>query len=1044
MLEDLNIPHDDIHFGKPKADFYIDDEAIYSGHDLSKELGFYDLTDITFQRGEKKAQKDKEKEKEGDIKKSAKKVALAQHMKKFSVGDEDVYMNTHTGLPIFRVQKIDTFLLFDLDGTMMATDPVYVRVFDEILRPYGHKVDKKFFEHNIHGKVDEEIFLSLLPKALSQQERTKIMAEKDRLFRKIIFAPENKLLVPMPGLVKFLDWAESHGIRSACVTNCPRSTAEALLAALDLRRRMDFLIIGAECTRAKPFPDPYLTAMSRLGARPEDCIIFEDSRSGMRSAVASEARLCIGIRSSLNDHVLMQHGANATVGDFTEVTPELFNQLHSSNLSNDVEQRVITALKENGFPVKAISSARQLPYGNVAQCLRMTLVYTTESEEIPYPKVMILKMESEKKDQMVSALQLYEREWQFYQQVSREVTVRVPRVYATIVDDEQKKCIGVVMEDLEQIESVVKKETLTLDDAKNIATELARMHAQFWNRCPRGVKKANDPDLRKVADELKNRWSDFKTMWNNQLLEDDVSNGEIIMAHINWIQDQMSQPPFTLCHGSVEKTNIFFMKVLRETPALLDWQFTSAAKGVSDLALLVISSFPVEQQAAIEHQLIEVYHRALRMNGIFGYSLKDCWNDYKMSLMQTPFITAVWYGSLALSELVNPDYPTQITRAVFKAISRHKSVALLPEYFSMSLTQRCKKALRKQGYPVENVIVDAKKLKGGYICETLRLTIEYEQGINAASNPEKYPTNCVLKAEAPESSDHQTALNLHLYDREWHFYEVMNQMVPVRCPKYYASVEKNDGKGTMGILMENLMIPGAVLCPKLDYNGIQILVDNAAKLHAKFWNDEKLKQYGVHPLNGPWFQPSWEQKIKGHWPDFKRKWAAVLSGQSIAEGEMIVNNFRFIQNHLASPPFTFLHGDVKPANMFMLKGDIPAFIDWQYTKIGKGVCDIVFFLIEGYPEAQQRELEGKVRAYYHECLTKKYGIKNYTIKQCEKDWAIACMYFPIYVAMWFGTTPDEQLVDEMFPRRFVPRAFDAISRNKSVSYLPGAYARSMP
>merc|ERR1712224_741951 len=47
--------------------------------------------------------------------------------------------------------------------------------------------------------------------------------------------------------------------------------------------------------------------------------------------------------------------------------------------------------------------------------------------------------------------------------------------------------------------------------------------------------------------------------------------------------------------------------------------------------------------------------------------------------------------------------------------------------------------------------------------------------------------------------------------------------------------------------------------------------------------------------------------------------------------------------------------------------------------------------------------------------------------------------------MWFGTTPDENLVDPSFPRRFVPRAFDAIMRNSAHELLldaPGGRSRS--
>eukprot|EP00471_Norrisiella_sphaerica_P013152 CAMPEP_0184499302 /NCGR_PEP_ID=MMETSP0113_2-20130426/41146_1 /TAXON_ID=91329 /ORGANISM="Norrisiella sphaerica, Strain BC52" /LENGTH=926 /DNA_ID=CAMNT_0026887159 /DNA_START=1 /DNA_END=2781 /DNA_ORIENTATION=+ len=919
---------------------------------------------------------------------------------------------------------------------MIETDPVYLKVFADVLGKHGHKVDKKFFEQHIHGKVDQEIFSSLMPSGTSQAGVDKAILEKDKLFRQYIFNPEMNLLKTIGGLIEFMNWAESHRIRFACVTNCPRDTAEALLSALDLRRRMDFLVVGAECDRAKPHPDPYQVAMSRLGARPDECVVFEDSRSGIQSAVASKARLVIGIRSSLSDHVLLQHGANVTVKDFTEITPELFNQLHSSLLSPRVEERVISALRENGFPVRAISSARQLPGGNVAQCLRMTVLYKTDTDEIPYPKSMILKIEyPEAADTMVECLHLYEREWSFYKSLSRFVTVRVPSVYATI-NDSKGRTFGVVMEDLAELEGAQSKQSLDIEEAKSVVTSLAKMHARFWNQTPQGVLKANDSLLRDFVSELTCKWGVFKEKWQHRLLDEQISYGEIIMHHLNWIQDQVSQKPSTLCHGDLSKDNIFFVNLLREEPALIDWQYCSIGKGVSDVAHFLLASFPLNVQAQMEHQLVECYHRALRLNGIYGYSFKQCWHDYRMSLMLIPFISAVWYGSLNRSELVDPEYPVHLTAATFSAIRRHNAVQLLPEYFSMSLTHRCKKALKEAGFPVENVIIDAKKLKGGYICETLRLTMEYSASVDTEKEPDKYPTSCVLKAEAPNSSDHQTALNLHLYDREWHFYQTMSKLVPVRCPKYYASIEHADGKGrTMGILMEDLCIPGAVLCPKLDYSGVQNLVKNSAKMHAKFWNDPKLDSLGVHRLNGPWFQPSWEKKIAGHWPDFKSKWASVLSTRSLMDGEKIVNNFRFIQNHLSSPPFTFLHGDVKPANMFMLKGNIPAFIDWQYTKIGKGVCDIVFFLIEGYPESVQRELEGKVRTYYHECLVE-FGVKDYTMEMCERDWAIACMYFPIYVAMWFGTVPDELLVDVMFPRRFVPRAFDAIERNNATSYLP--------
>ncbi|KAK3255636.1 hypothetical protein CYMTET_35191, partial [Cymbomonas tetramitiformis] len=56
MLKHLSIPFHEIFFRKPRADFYIDDKAVFSGFDLAKELGFYDLSEMTKDVAPKPAQ----------------------------------------------------------------------------------------------------------------------------------------------------------------------------------------------------------------------------------------------------------------------------------------------------------------------------------------------------------------------------------------------------------------------------------------------------------------------------------------------------------------------------------------------------------------------------------------------------------------------------------------------------------------------------------------------------------------------------------------------------------------------------------------------------------------------------------------------------------------------------------------------------------------------------------------------------------------------------------------------------------------------------
>ena len=87
------------------------------------------------------------------------------------------------------------------------------------------------------------------------------------------------------------------------------------------------LIVGAECTNAKPCPDPYLEAMARLGAAPSECIVFEDSRTGLRAGAAAKVAAIVGIRTSLTDEQMRAAGATLSVENWSEVSADMLRAL---------------------------------------------------------------------------------------------------------------------------------------------------------------------------------------------------------------------------------------------------------------------------------------------------------------------------------------------------------------------------------------------------------------------------------------------------------------------------------------------------------------------------------------------------------------------------------------------------------------------------------------------------------------------------------------------------------------------------------------------
>lgn len=82
-------------------------------------------------------------------------------------------------------------------------------------------------------------------------------------------------LKPIDGLYKLRKWVEDRGLRRAAVTNAPKPNAELMISLLGLSDFFEAVILGSDCERAKPFPDPYLKALEVLQVSKDHTVIFE-------------------------------------------------------------------------------------------------------------------------------------------------------------------------------------------------------------------------------------------------------------------------------------------------------------------------------------------------------------------------------------------------------------------------------------------------------------------------------------------------------------------------------------------------------------------------------------------------------------------------------------------------------------------------------------------------------------------------------------------------------------------------------------------------
>jgi mannitol-1-/sugar-/sorbitol-6-/2-deoxyglucose-6-phosphatase len=129
---------------------------------------------------------------------------------------------------------------------------------------------------------------------------------------------------PLPGAREILERCASLGWRIALASNSPAVLCHLALERLGLTSRFDVVVSADDVERGKPDPAIYLLAAERLGVRADECLVFEDSVTGARAALAAGMRV-VAIPSSGQD--FREVVAHLTLRDLLE-----FEDHHASSL----------------------------------------------------------------------------------------------------------------------------------------------------------------------------------------------------------------------------------------------------------------------------------------------------------------------------------------------------------------------------------------------------------------------------------------------------------------------------------------------------------------------------------------------------------------------------------------------------------------------------------------------------------------------------------------------------------------------------------------
>jgi len=210
-------------------------------------------------------------------------------------------------------------VIFDMDGVIVDSNPYHKIALNKFCALHGKQLTEEYLIEKIYGRTNKEWITNVFGSMEPEQLRA-YTEEKEALYRDLY----KNDIKPVKGLIGFLELLNDHKIARSIGTSAPRSNVDFTLSKTHLDKYFEIILDDTFVNLGKPNPEIYIKSCQALGLPARQCIVIEDSLSGIKAGKASGAKV-IGITTTHTAQEMAE--TDLVIDDFESLTVEMLEKL---------------------------------------------------------------------------------------------------------------------------------------------------------------------------------------------------------------------------------------------------------------------------------------------------------------------------------------------------------------------------------------------------------------------------------------------------------------------------------------------------------------------------------------------------------------------------------------------------------------------------------------------------------------------------------------------------------------------------------------------